>query len=77
MSTIQAVLFPVSKWTEWLAEHWLKEHRIVPMKAVHITSKYLRYRIADPKRFKSFAMVPNLASQSMKGTNPRFVIGFF
>jgi hypothetical protein len=68
MSEVQAVLFPVSKWTEWLAERWLQEHKFTPMKAVHVTDNYLRYRIHDPKKYSSFAT---------KGTNPRLVIGFY
>lgn len=52
--TIQAVLFDKNKWTTVEARNYLKKHRYVPIKYVHKTNDYLRYRLQDPDLFKSF-----------------------
>jgi len=49
MSTKQAILFDTKKgWTERLSHEWLKEHRLIPIKPVHKTANYLRYRLQEP-----------------------------
>ena len=48
MSIIQAVLFNVQKFNKKTASDWLKIHDIKPMKQVHITDRFLRYRINPP-----------------------------
>ena len=69
MSEIQAVIFSKQKWNTQEAEHWLKTHHITPMKAVHRTLNFLRYRIREPATFKHFII--------KKETNGiEFVIGF-
>lgn len=54
VSNIQTVLFDNSKFSEEEAEEFLEEHKIKPIKSVHYTTNYLRYRIKDPKEFKKF-----------------------
>lgn len=48
-SEIQAVLFHVNAWTTAKARSYLKKKGLKPIKRVHKTAKYLRYRITDPK----------------------------
>jgi len=51
---IHSVLFNNTVWNSSEARKWLKEHNMVPIKRVHVTKNYLRYRIQDPEKFKSF-----------------------
>lgn len=52
MSKIQAVLFQKSKWKTQKCRNWLQKNNFKPIKRVHITNKYYRYRIRRPKQFK-------------------------
>jgi hypothetical protein len=67
---IQAVIFSKSEWTAKDAMKWLKLHGLDPIKKVHKTKNYLRYRIVEPEQFTSYYMytLPNINSV-------RFVIG--
>lgn len=47
-SSIQSILFNKNSYDTDTAEDWLKFHGITPIKEVHITEKYLRYRIQKP-----------------------------
>ena len=47
--SIQAVLFGISDWTTSEARKWLKNNNITPIKNVHKTDHYLRYKIKTPK----------------------------
>ena len=61
MSEIHSVSFLAKgKWTATKARKWLKEHDLKPIKRVHkvyVDGKLtqLRYRIKDPKQFKTFS----------------------
>ena len=50
----QAVLFDVNKWSAKKAKLWLQKHSLSPMKKVHKTDQYLRYRIHDPAKYAHF-----------------------
>jgi len=58
---IQAIIFDNKIWTEKTAKKWLKEHGYVPIKPVHKTLNFLRYRLLDPSLFNRFIMrkLPN------------------
>lgn len=56
MSSIQAIIFDNKIWTTTTARAWLKKHKHVPIKRVHKTLNYLRYRLIEPSKFKSFIM---------------------
>ena len=51
-SEIQAVLFDKKKWAKGKASRWLQMHNFRPIKDVHITGNFLRYRLRNPKKFK-------------------------
>ncbi len=51
---VQAVLFPRSSWTARGAKAWLKENKYVPIKRVHKTKHFCRYRIIDPAKFSDY-----------------------
>ena len=69
MSQIQAVLFKKSKFNSSSeARKALKAMKIKPMKRVHITDKYYRYRINDPKKYKRMRI--------KKGKDFDLIIGF-
>ena len=53
-SDVQAVLFPVDKWTPATALAWLQEYNLKPIEPVHKTKHHLRYRIVEPEVFRSF-----------------------
>lgn len=44
----QAILFRKDTFTKSKAEKWLKDHNYTPIKKVHITNDYLRYRLREP-----------------------------
>ena len=54
MSEIQAVIFEKAHWNTTHARHWLKMHDLKPIKRVHNVENFLRYRLADPKKFRRF-----------------------
>ena len=51
---IQSVLFPIAVYTPRTAKNWLRTHHIKPIKRVHRTSHFLRYRIQEPDIFKGY-----------------------
>lgn len=51
---VHSVLFDNKKWLVSEARKWLKEHNLKPIKPVHKTVNFHRYRIVDPKEFSSF-----------------------
>jgi hypothetical protein len=61
---LQAVLFDKNNFTTTSARRWLKDHSLVPIKMVHKTKHYLRYRIRDPAQFNQFIEKPILLSRS-------------
>ena len=57
-SELHSVVFktePPNRWTTETSRQWLKEHDIKRLKTVDKTKNSLRYRIVDPKCFKSFS----------------------
>ncbi len=69
---IQAVIFSKSDWTTKDTIKWLKLHGLKPIKRVHKTKNYLRYRIVEPEQFTSYYMytLPNI-------NGVKFVIGIW
>jgi len=51
---IQAIIFSRKFWNTELAEEWLKKHKYRPIKPVHITKNYYRYRLKDPKKLSGY-----------------------
>ena len=54
MSEIQAVLFKNTKWDSKKSRDWLKKNKYVPIKRVHKTDTFLRYRLKEPNQYKRF-----------------------
>lgn len=53
-SDIHSVQFDKTKWTPARALAWLKDHDLKNIKPVHETANFYRYRIIDPRFFRSF-----------------------
>lgn len=79
MSELHSVIFHKTKshnWTQAKAKKFLNEHKIKPIKKVHITYlkngkiNSLRYRIRPPEIFKKFITKKTDSDVS-------FVIGFY
>ena len=51
---IQAILFPVGNFNTDTARKWLNKSGYTPIKRVHKTAEYLRYRIAEPDKTASY-----------------------
>ena len=49
-TTLQSVLFPKGKYTLAHAHHWLKMHNAKPIKGVHETEQYYRFRMTEPNK---------------------------
>lgn len=55
MSKVQSIIFKKSKYTSEKARKWLAKYKYRPIKQVHKTTNYLRYRIRKPnKKFRYF-----------------------
>ena len=48
MPILQAVLFSKDIYDTNRARRWLRRHKIEPIKRVHETTRFLRYRINEP-----------------------------
>jgi hypothetical protein len=57
MSTIQAVLFNKRYWNIISSHMWLIRHGIYPIKCPHVTNKYIRYRIKNPRYFSRLRII--------------------
>ena len=78
---VQAILFSHSHWNADDARRWMKDHLRIrvtpsvvykPIKRVHKTAIYLRYRIQDPSQFNSYKTV----STSYAGRDIEFILGY-
>lgn len=80
MSELHSVVFkdmPNNTWTTKEAKAWLKHYKLKPIKRVDIVKvdgviSQRRYRIKDPKLYKSFITKPVLSN----GKHINLVIGF-
>jgi len=54
---IQAILFEKDKFTADKARKFLKKHKYRPIKRVHKTENYLRYRLVKPKKGAMYRMI--------------------
>jgi len=54
---IQAIVFDKSTWNANDARKFLKRHKLSPIKRVHITDQYLRYRINEPIHGARYRMI--------------------
>lgn len=73
MSTVQAVIFSKKDWSTEDARKWLFEHDYRPIKRVDKTKNFLRYRLKDPKQFKTFRTRP---LKTKDGRRFQLVLGF-
>lgn len=48
--TVQAILFPIKKFTTKEAREYLLSHNHKRIKRVHKTKNFLRYRLVEPKK---------------------------
>lgn len=55
-SKIQSVLFPIKKYSIEDARKWLNKEKLKPIKRVHKTDNFYRYRIENPKDFQKFTI---------------------
>ncbi len=51
---VHTIAFESSKWDTTKARNWLKKHKYKPIKYVHKTTNWMRYRINQPEMFKDF-----------------------
>ena len=56
--SIQAVLFKKVYYKPAEARRWLQGNRIQPIKPVHITENFLRYRISQPHYYRRLRTIP-------------------
>ena len=53
----QAIIFNKHTWNIPSAKKWLKKHNITPIKSPHLTNNFIRFRLEDPTKFKSYATI--------------------
>ena len=54
MNNIQAIIFNKKHFTPLSSNNWIKRHDFHPIKQMHETKHYYRYRIKEPKRGKIY-----------------------
>jgi hypothetical protein len=54
MSKTQAIILSKEFFTEMEAEKWIMFHRYHPIKPVHETKQYYRFRLENPRDFSHF-----------------------
>lgn len=69
MSEVQAILFDRNYWLPSEAEGWINLHNYRPIKAMHTSKNYYRFRIQNPDKFKRL--------RTLKiGNYISFIVGF-
>jgi len=68
-SYIQAILFDNKYYTTQEARKWLYDNDFKPIKKVHKTDKYLRYRITEPNNKDKYRI-------KKINNNINFIIGY-
>jgi len=58
---LQAVIFRKDIWSPSDCLSYLRQHKLRPIKAVHETTNYYRYRITPPALYKKFFTTPGPA----------------
>lgn len=72
-SSIHSVYFPDNEWTLGQASEWLMQHDLYPIKDPRKYGHYFRFRIRDPKLFRSY-----MTKVVMHGNKRIYlVIGFY
>ena len=66
---MQAILFDRNIYNTKEARKWLKKSNYKPIKRVHKTEKYLRYRISEPSNYEKLRTM-----NTKKGI--KFIIGY-
>ena len=56
-SHIQSVLFNKDAYKPYEARQWLKRHDLTPIKRLHETEGYYRYRITEPIRNQKYRII--------------------
>jgi hypothetical protein len=51
---VQSVIFKKDKFTKKQAESWLKKNNYKPIKHVHSTDNFHRYRIVEPNSLSNY-----------------------
>jgi hypothetical protein len=54
---IQALLFDKNHFTEKSAEKWINDHDYRPIKPMHETENYYRYRLHTPKGLRNLRTI--------------------
>jgi hypothetical protein len=57
MYEIQSILFDKGYWDKERSKKWLKRYKLKPIKKPHETTRFIRYRIRDPKNYNDFKFV--------------------
>jgi len=70
MSHVQAVIFDNDVFKSENAREWLKKHYLRPIKPVHLTENYWRYRIQEPN-YEVYRYITHTIDNGIK-----FIIGF-
>ena len=52
--TIQSILFDKKIWSPKSSSVWLMEHKLHPIKKMHETNNYYRYRLLQPDKTKKY-----------------------
>jgi hypothetical protein len=70
MSEVESIIFDKKRWTPLHARRWMKEHYFAPIKKVHKTKNFYRYRINNPEKYKRYI------NKSISNNGIKLIIGF-
>jgi hypothetical protein len=52
--SVQSIIFDKELWTPRKATNWLMLHNFYPIKKVHETEHYYRFRIQEPRKYAEY-----------------------
>lgn len=51
---LQSIRFDKRYWDRISSRLWLSQHKMIPIKNVHVAKKYYKYRLIQPSLFDNF-----------------------
>lgn len=63
---MQSILFDRTKWTAKKARNWLNKYNVIPIKRVHATKKFYRYRLRTPNKNLYYHRTISVPSDNLK-----------
>jgi hypothetical protein len=70
--SLQAIIFSKRRFSKEEAAGWVKDHGYEPIKAVHVTKNFYRFRLKKPSASYRYVLRPLTG----RGAGIKFVLGY-